>query len=290
MKILVTGAGGMLAKAVEAALERSGQDQWSMKTHQALNVTAPHLTAMIGEYQPDWILHLAAFTQVDNCEEQESHAFKVNAEGARNVARAAVDLGAAVLMVSTDYVFSGESNAPYREDDPTGPLSVYGKSKLAGEEAVREVAPDQHLIVRTSWLYGHGGRNFVDTILERVKAGEPLKVVEDQLGSPTWTVDLAEGLLRLISRDARGTFHCTNRGECSWFDLAGYVLAQSGLEASLTRTDSASLGRPAPRPKYSVLNLDKFERFTEWKMPEWRSAVDRYLASRQADEERRHAT
>jgi dTDP-4-dehydrorhamnose reductase len=153
---------------------------------------------------------------------------------------------------------------------------VYGASKWAGEQAVREVHP-RHMVVRTSWLYGNGGPNFIDTILRKSRAGEPLKVVDDQRGSPTWTEDLAPALVRLSTTGQNGTYHITNAGDCTWYDLAAYVLSGAGVSTSLERTHSRTLGRPAPRPAYSVLSNLIYEHVSGDRMPSWQDAVDRYL-------------
>ena len=200
----------------------------------------------------------------------------MNALGARNAALAAGSCGAAVLALSTDYVFDGTATAPYAEDAPAAPASAYGASKWAGEQAVRAVTA-RHAIVRTSWLFGPGGANFVDTILTRARAGQALHVVGDQRGSPTFTGDLAQGLRRLLEADAAGTFHCTNSGDCTWYDLAAHALACAGLDVPLARTDTASFPRPARRPAYSVLSNGRFEQVTGWRMPPWRDAVRRHL-------------
>lgn len=236
------------------------------------------LDELMGRTHPDWVFNFAALTQVDLCETLERVAHEVNGTAAGLVAETAVAHGARVLQMSTDYVFSGESGRPYREDDPTGPLSVYGRSKLLGEQAVRAAAPDGHLIVRTAWLYGAGGANFVDTILRKAQAGEGLRVVNDQRGSLTWTRDLAHALVRLMEKDARGTFHCTNSGDGTWFDVAGAIVERAGLIPRLEPISTETLARPAPRPRYSVLDCGKFERTTGMTMPHWRDALKRYLA------------
>jgi dTDP-4-dehydrorhamnose reductase len=235
----------------------------------------------IRTFRPDWVFHLAAFTKVDECESRPDHAYLVNGLGARNVALAAGECAAAVLSISTDYVFAGDAKRPYREYDPAAPKSVYGASKWAGEQAVREVNP-RHLIVRTSWLFGRGGPNFIDTILARARNGESLRVVDDQRGSPTWTHDLARGLIDLVGTGQYGTYHCTNSGDCTWYDLAAHVLERAGVRAPLERTDSASFARPAPRPAYSVLDPHWFDHVTGRPMPRWDDAVDRYLESTHA--------
>ncbi len=281
MRIAVTGAGGLLAHALLPALERAGHSVLALR-HEDADVTRLEAlrTALEGQ-RPEWVVHLAAFTRVDECESKADHAFLVNAQGARNAALASLACGAALLAISSDYVFDGASSRPYREYDPPGPRSVYGASKWAGEQAVREIQP-RHLIVRSAWLYGPGGANFVDTILARARAGEPLRVVDDQRGSPTFTHDLAAGLLRLMGSGQLGTFHCTNAGECSWFDLAARALRTAGLEVAPERTDTASFPRPATRPRYSALDNQWFERATGAPLPPWQDAVDRYVGSRAA--------
>ena len=290
MKVVVTGAGGMLGRSVMTALAAAGHEAVGLARQDA-DVTRPEtLRHPLKALGPDWVFHLAAFTRVDDCETRADHAHLVNGLGARNVAQAAGEAGAAVLAVSTDYVFAGESTRPYREYDPVGPRSVYGASKLAGEMAVREVTA-RHIIVRSAWLYGRGGNNFVDTILARARAAEPLRVVDDQRGSPTSTTDLAEALVKLASVGQYGTFHCTNGGDCTWHELAVHILARAGIESKVARIDSLALGRPAPRPGYSVLSNLMFEHVTGHRMAHWQAAVDRYLDSggalRRAHEEGR---
>jgi dTDP-4-dehydrorhamnose reductase len=277
----VTGARGMLAQALLPALARAGHLVMAPDEAEA-DVTRPEkLRAAFADARPDWFAHLAAFTRVDDCESQPEHARLVNRDGSRHVAELARASGAGMLALSTDYVFDGRGTRPYREDDPAAPQSVYGRSKWEGEEAVRATLP-RYLIVRTAWLYGRGGPNFVDTILRKARAGESLKVVDDQRGSPTSTEDLAEGLVRLLAGGRTGTFHCTNSGDCTWYDLAAHVLARTGLSTPLDRTDTAGVPRPAPRPAYSVLDPGRFEAATGWRMPGWRDAVDRYLRQTQA--------
>jgi dTDP-4-dehydrorhamnose reductase len=289
MKAVVTGSGGMLGRAVMEALTAAGHEAVGL-THRDLDVTRHDaLRHPLKTLGPDWVFHLAAFTRVDECETRADHAHLVNGSGARNVAQAAGEIGAAVLAVSTDYVFAGDGTRPYREYDPAGPRSVYGASKLAGEMAVREINA-RHLIVRTAWLYGRGGDNFVDTILARARKGEPLRVVDDQRGSPTSTTDLAEALVKLASVGQYGTYHCTNSGDCTWHELAVHVVARAGLNRPVTRIDSTALARPARRPAYSVLSNLLFEHATGHRMAHWQDAVDRYLreaAERGATEERR---
>ena len=273
---MVTGAGGMLAHAVVPALEAAGHEVLALTRAQADVTRLEQLLEPARRFRPDWIAHLAALTHVDECEGEPDRAFIVNGLGPRNSSLAAADVGAAVLALSTDYVFDGATPLPRREHDPIGPLGVYGRSKLAGERGAREVNA-RHIIVRTSWLYGSGGRNFVDTILARARAGEPLRVVNDQRGSPTWTADLAAGLVRLMTVREFGTYHVVNSGDCTWHDLAIAACELSGLNTTVAAISSAELARPARRPQYSVLHTGWFEHVTGHALPPWRDALQRYL-------------
>jgi len=276
VRVLVTGAGGMLGTAVVPALERAGHEAIAL-TRAELDVTdAARVRAAVVDRSPEWVCHLAAFTDVDGCESRPEHALRVNGEGAGHVAAAAREAGAAVLSISSDYVFAGDDPRPRRESDPVGPVSAYGRSKLAGEEAVRAANP-RHLIVRTAWLYGRGGRNFVDTIRERALAGIPLAVVDDQRGSPTWTVDLATALLALMETSATGTLHATNAGDCTWYEFACEICAQVGAHVDVARRSSADLARPARRPAYSVLDTSQLRQRLGHELPHWRDGLARYI-------------
>jgi dTDP-4-dehydrorhamnose reductase len=281
VKVVVTGAGGMLARSTIHALEARGHDVLPITRDDADVTRYDTLIHPLRLFKPDWVFHLAAFTKVDECELRPEHAHLVNGLGSKNVALAAAECSAAVLAVSSDYVFGGEGARPYREYDQPAPKSVYGASKWAGEQAVRE-ANLRHIVVRTSWLFGRGGPNFIDTILARARAGEPLRVVDDQRGSPTATRDLALGMLKLVETGQYGTYHCTNSGDCTWYELAVHALARAGLTAPVERIDSASLARPAHRPSYSVLDNHWFAHVTGAAMPPWEDAVNRFLESRAA--------
>lgn len=277
MKVLVTGAGGMLAQAVVPALAAAGHAVTAL-TRAELDVTQlADVRRAVDSTRPEWVCHLAAYTNVDGCESDADQAFLVNGVGARNAAVAAHEVGAAVLAVSTDYVFPGNEPTPRREYDPIGPASVYGRSKWAGECGVRETNP-RHAIVRTAWLYGQGGRNFVDTIRAKALAGGPLAVVDDQHGAPTWTGDLAAALVTLMERGARGTFHATNAGECTWHAFAVEICRLAGATIDVATLSSAALARPAQRPAWSVLHLGALEHELGRPMPHWRDALARYLA------------
>jgi dTDP-4-dehydrorhamnose reductase len=280
VRVLITGGRGMLAQDLVPELERAGHDVVAL-SHTDADVAVPGAVLKHAlKHRPDWVFHLAAWTRVDDCEADPDRAHAVNGFGSRNAAVAAAEVGAALLAVSSDYVFGGRGSQPYREYDAVAPESVYAASKWAGEQGVRELLP-RHAIVRTSWLFGSGGANFIDTILTRARRGEGLRVVDDQRGSPTWTRDLAHMLVKLAESGQYGTYHVSNSGDCTWWELADYAVRKAGLTVQIEKTDTPSLARPAPRPRYSVLNNQMAERVTGERMPHWRDAVDRYLESRQ---------
>lgn len=276
MRVMVTGAGGLLGHSVLPALRAKG-DEVHAFTHGALDVTdrdAFHARAR--EVRPDWIFHLAAWAKVDDCEADPARAQRVNVDGSRHAAEAAKAAGAALLAISSDYVFDGTATTPWREDDPTGPLNVYGASKLEAERAIRATGV-HHLIVRTAWLFGEGGGNFVDSILKRARSGAPLAVVDDQRGSPTYTPDLAEGLRRLAETAENGTYHVVSEGTATWYELAAAAVKEAGLATEVGRTTTAALARPARRPAFSALATAKFAAATGWRLPHWSDAVARHV-------------
>lgn len=271
MKLLVTGAGGMLAQAVLKTAHTTGHEVVAFDRG-ALDITNSEATRRaLDEHRPDAVLHCAGYTRVDDAEHDQSGAFAVNTEGTRNIARAAALVGARLVYPSTDYVFGGTSRVPYRPDHPPSPLNVYGRSKLAGEEAAREAG--SWLVIRTSWLYGAGGRNFVSTILTRARDREPLRVVNDQVGSPTWTVDLSGVLLALLERNASsGIYHACNRGETSWYGFAQTALELAAITADLEPVSSKVFVRPAARPHYSVLDCRATEAVIG-ALPSWQESL-----------------
>jgi len=235
--------------------------------------------------RPQAVINAAAYTDVDGCESHEAEALAVNAAGAGCVATACAAAGIPMLHLSTDYVFDGRIPVPgeYGEEDAVAPLSAYGRTKLAGERAVAG-AGGLHWIVRTQWLYGLRGRNFVDTMLRLASEREVLSVVDDQFGSPTSTHDLAPLLWRMLQqRPAGGLYHATNSGSCSWFGFAAEIFRQSGTKIALAATDSRSLGRPAPRPARSVLSNAKLRAALGGGLPRWEDALARYLARRSTE-------
>jgi len=228
--------------------------------------------------KPEVVVNAAAYTDVDGCETKRELAMQVNGEGVAHLALAAREIGAKLVHVSTDYVFDGKKESPWLEDDPTNPLSVYGESKLAGELNARLV-PD-HLIVRTQWLYGLNGKNFVETMLRLGREKKELSVVNDQIGSPSWTVDLSLVIKALIDKGCRGTYHAANAGFCSWNGFARAIFEEAGLDVTVTPMTTTELGRPATRPLYSVLDCGKLEEDTGFRPEPWRDALRKYLQMR----------
>lgn len=278
MRLLVTGAGGMLGRDVVRAAEEADH-RTSALSRADLDVTeAGTVARVIGDERPDAIVNCAAWTDVDAAEEHEEEAWAVNAQAPGHLARAASEVGAVLVHVSTDYVFDGTAGRPYRESDAPGPLSAYGRSKLAGEQAV-SAAGGAHVIARSAWLFGTGGANFVEAVLARASAGEELRVVTDQVGSPTWTGHLAHALLRLAVADAPGLHHAAAAGACSRFDLACEALRQAGSTAVVVPEESAAMARPAPRPPFSALLS---ERSDTPALPPWQEGVAGFLAERAA--------
>lgn len=223
----------------------------------------------------DVIINAAAHTKVDEAETHEDEAFAVNALGARNLARAAAEQGGRVVQISTDYVFDGAAVEPYREDTPRGPISAYGRTKAAGEDFALEENPNGAYIVRTAWTYGAHGPNFAKTMLKLAAAKDTWAVVDDQVGQPTWTLDLAHRIVEMLDAEApAGVYHGTNSGSASWFEFARAVLEESGLDPNrITPTDSSQFVRPAPRPAFSVLGHDAWIAAGLKPMRAWRDAL-----------------
>jgi dTDP-4-dehydrorhamnose reductase len=230
----------------------------------------------VADARPDVVVNSAAMSDVDRSELDPDRAMRVNRDGAGNVAAAAARAGAAVLYVSTDYVFDGGKREPYVESDEPAPLSVYGRSKLEGERATA-VANPRHFVVRTSWLFGASRSNFPETMLQLASEGGSLRAVADQVGCPTYTVHVARSLLRLVATDAYGLHHMAAAGSCSRFELARETLARAGVEATVEPATTADLPRPAPRPRYSVLVSERTDAI---RLPDWREGLDAYLAER----------
>ena len=279
-RILVLGAKGMLGRDLMPLLRSSLKGDvlgWDIEEINIENETST--VSAIEHLKPGVIINAAAYTDVDGCESRREKAFAVNAEGMRHVALGAQRCGATVVYLSTDYVFGGGKGAPYVEEDAPGPLNVYGASKLKGEEYVQQLTKD-FLIVRTQWLYGRHGKNFVDTVLRLAREKKVLTIVDDQVGSPTYTVDLAKALSELVRQERRGIFNVVNKGSCSWFQFAKEIVRRSGMEdVEVLPISSKELNRPAVRPAYSVLSTEKLARETGITLRPWQEAVVAYLES-----------
>jgi dTDP-4-dehydrorhamnose reductase len=275
---LVIGSKGMLGTDLMDALRRAGLQARGMDLDEVDISRADSVTTALSQCRPGTVINVAAFTDVDGCESREDLAFRVNAQGPGHLAHACRDRGCTLVHISTDYVFDGLAQHPYGEDHPMNPMGVYGKSKAEGEMRVRELLPDSHAIVRTAWLFGLKGKNFVATMLDLGRKLDVLRVVDDQRGAPTYTRDLAAALVKLCRKEGRGTFHVTNSGETTWYAFAKRIMAKSGLEAvRVEPITTAQLGRPAPRPAYSLLNCAKYTSLTGHRMRSWEEALDDYL-------------
>lgn len=274
-KILVTGAAGMLGSKMMSVM----QEQFTVVgvRHAEMDITDPAVVKkVIGVERPDAVINCAAYTRVDDCETDHREAFSVNADGPRNLADACRDHGARLVHISTDYIFDGTKSEPYIEEDVPNPLNVYGRSKLDGEKNIRRCLED-HLIVRTSWLYGENGANFVNTILRLASERDELRIVNDQHGCPTYTTDLALAIKALLERDARGTYHVANAGICSWYEFACEILKAKGINTPVVPISTAEFPRPAKRPAWSVLGTNKYSDATGNVVRPWKEALKVYL-------------
>lgn len=268
MRIVVTGANGQLGQDIVKLLEV--QHEVHGLTREQLDITnEDQCLEVIQRLKPEVVIHSAAYTAVDLAETNESEAYRVNSDGTRNLAIAAEKIGAKFVYISTDYVFDGMATQSYSEDDTTNPQSVYGKSKRAGELHVQAIS-SKYFIVRTSWVYGVYGKNFVKTMLELTKTRDSLKVVSDQCGSPTYTVDLALFLQKLIETDRYGIYHASNSGVCSWYDFACAIFEDSGITMKVEPCTTEEFPRPAPRPRNSAMEhgairANGFEDLRAWR-------------------------
>ncbi len=276
MKILVSGSKGMLGTDLVGLLASAHTvigvdlDELDICSREAVQERIAALAL-------DVVVNAAAFTDVDGSERQEDLAFRVNAEGPANLALACRAAGARLIHLSTDYVFDGNKKGPYSEEDEPSPVGVYGRSKWEGEKRIREILPDACLI-RTAWLYGRAGKNFVKAILAQAGEKKRLRVVDDQRGAPTYTLDLAMALRAAAEKGLEGTYHVTNRGSCSWLGFAEKILEFSGKkDVEVEPITTAELGRPAPRPANSVLDCGKFEEATGMRLRPWTEALKDYL-------------
>lgn len=288
MKVLITGANGQLGSQIYRILETGvselGQIDYQYKhaeiialDSEKLDITSvDSVKKSLFEIKPSIVINAAAYTKVDDCEENYELAFKVNSLGARNLAMACETIGAKLIHISTDYIFSGDGTVPYKEFDTPVPVSVYGKTKLMGEEYVKDFC-SRYFIIRTAWLYGYNGKNFVKTIMKAGREKGYLEVVEDQRGNPTNVEDLAYHILKLALTEEYGIYHCTGKGECSWYDFACKILEYSKINCIVTPIRSDKLTRAAKRPSYSSLDNIMLRYTVGDEMREWREALKHFI-------------
>jgi dTDP-4-dehydrorhamnose reductase len=282
MKVLVTGAHGQLGHDVVSALHRAGTVPIAPAREELDFMRPESIARTIEAYRPDWIINCAAWTQVDRAESEADTAFAVNRDAAGSLAEAASRAGSRLLHMSTDFVFNGRQSRPYIETDVPDPLGVYGRSKLAGEQAVAAALPGA-IILRTAWVYGVHGHNFVKTMLRLATQGKAPRVVDDQFGSPTWSADIAAVILQLVAANASGLFHYTSAGRTSWHGFAEAILdeaAAAGFELKTTAVEpipTAAWPAAAARPACSVLDTGKIEHLLALAIPDWRDSLANML-------------
>lgn len=284
MKIVVTGANGQLGRSIRRLSVEHRELDFIFTDIDSLDIGNRDAVLAFAETHPvDFIVNCAAYTAVDKAEEEEEQCRRINTDAVAYLGEAAQHIGARILHVSTDYVFGGDSYMPYRESDPVSPTSVYGRTKLAGEKALSAVCPDA-IIVRTAWLYSEYGHNFMKTML-RLGAERPeIRVVNDQIGSPTYAGDLAEAILSLLEKERQGEqnsgiYHYTNEGVCSWYDFAHSIIRIAGLPAKVIPIPTREYPTAAKRPAYSVLSKEKIKREYHWVIPHWEDSLRKCLAN-----------
>lgn len=275
MKILITGSNGMLGHDLIEVLKDS--HELVLTTSKTLDITDKEKTIeFIRQNRPDIVINSAAYTDVDGCETNQDLAYAVNGEGVRNLALGCKEVGCPLVHVSTDYVFDGTAREPIAEDGEIGPISVYGKSKLMGEEAIQEIL-DKYFIVRTAWLYGINGKNFPKTMLELAENHSEITVVYDEVGTPTYTPDLAYGISQLIETDLYGIYHLTNSGSCCWCEFARYIFEIAERDVNVIPVTASEFSRPAPRPSYSVLKNEKWIENGFEPLRDYKEAIREYI-------------
>jgi dTDP-4-dehydrorhamnose reductase len=278
---MITGAAGQLGSDLVALLAESGDEVRPYARADLDIANSSAVAAAVEQFRPDVVVNAAAYTAVDAAEADEDAAFLANASAPAILAAALARSGGRLVHVSTDYVFAGDAARPYEVDAPTDPKSAYGRTKLAGELAVRELLPDASYVVRTAWVYGATGANFVKTMVRLCAERETVSVVDDQRGSPTWSLDLARGLIELArSGAAPGIYHCTNTGDTTWFEFTQAIFTELGADpARVLPTTTAAFPRPAPRPAYSVLSDQAWRQAGLAPLPSWRSALSAAFAA-----------
>lgn len=303
MNILITGSNGMLGIALCEVLSKkdyytiTGLDLAEKSSIKArvdsfvnCDITDyPKLNKMLKDIKPDMVIHTAAFTDVDGCELDPGKAESINGLGSRYVAEAACQSNAGLIYISTDFVFDGQKRSPYNEEDTPNPLNVYGRSKLDGEKFVMDIMKKNFFIIRSSWMFGRGGRNFVDTILKKAEGEKEIKVVSDQFGSPTYALDQAKSIMKILElyqrrKDIHGIYHVTNSDDCSWYRLAQKTLELANMrEVTLIPIMSGELNRPAERPAMSILDNTRYTNLSGEPLRPWDKALEEYILRRRED-------
>ena len=276
MKVLVTGAKGQLGRDLMNELERQGLEGIGVDVEE-MDITDPEkCRSVIGRAGADAVIHCAAYTAVDAAEDQAELCRRINGEGTRNVAEACRDAGVKLMYISTDYVFDGQGTRPWEPDDERAPLNVYGQTKYEGELAIEELL-DRYYIIRIAWVFGAAGKNFIKTILRLGKEKGAVSVVDDQVGSPTYTYDLARLLVDMVQTEHYGRYHATNEGECSWYEFACEIFRQAGLKVQVTPVSSEAFAARAKRPANSRMSKEKLTEKGFVRLPDWQDALRRFL-------------
>lgn len=272
MLILVTGANGMLGQDLVPVLKNAGHEVLETDIHNLDITDKDQVSKYILTNKPELIIHAAAYTNVDQAETETEKAFLINQTGTENLALTSGNFNIPIVYISTDYVFDGTKQTPYLPDDETSPINVYGFSKLMGEDTVKELN-NKYFIIRTSWLYGHKGKNFVETMINLAKTKPELRVVNDQVGCPTWTVALAEGILKIIQNNQYGTYHVCGSGSTSWHGFAVKIFELMGIDIKVIPVSSEEFKTAAKRPKYSIMDNDGI-------CPDWQDSLKKYIELR----------
>jgi len=272
MKILVTGANGMLGQDLVPILKNAGHEVLETDIHNLDITLKDNVSSYLEENMPELIVHAAAYTAVDNAETDQAKTFLINETGTENLAIISGGLKIPILYISTDYVFDGTKNSPYLPSDKTNPLNIYGLSKLNGEKAVK-MYNDNHYITRTSWLYGHKGKNFVETMIKLARTKPELRVISDQTGCPTWTVALSEAILKIIRTNKYGTYHVCGSGSTSWHGFALKIMELMKIDIPVVPVSTQEFPTPAKRPQYSVMDNNKI-------CPDWQESLKKYIELR----------
>ncbi|MEG2732111.1 MAG: dTDP-4-dehydrorhamnose reductase [Clostridium sp.] len=277
MRVLVTGAKGQLGTDVVNELNKRGIEAIGVDVQEMDITDASACRRVISEEKPDAVIHCAAYTAVDAAQDNVELCHRINAEGTRNIAEVCRDLDTKMMYISTDYVFNGTGETPWQPDDRREPLNVYGQAKYEGELAIEELL-QKYFIVRIAWVFGVNGKNFVKTMLRLGKENRAVSVVDDQIGSPTYTYDLARLLVDMIQSEQYGRYHATNEGLCSWYEFAVEIFKQAGMsEVKVTPVDSSKFPSKAKRPSNSRISKDKLEENGFERLPAWQDALSRYL-------------